>query len=153
MRTHEHIDKMWRGLRDIINETYQNNASMDERLCLRDYAENISWSDDLNKLLAEETHNEKQHRHTRTVRGFSAQDAAKLILCGNVLRGSELREMPSALTFITYRKTAAEGNLIGWIIREFITPEWRALVEAKDYSELMQAADAQVSGGTQASHV
>lgn len=142
MKSHDHINAMWQGLREIINETYQNNESREERLALRDYAENISWSDDLEKLLREETANEKQHRGTRSVRGFSSQDAAKLVLCGNVLSGSRLKQIPSALTFITYRKSAAEANLIGWIVKEFITPEWLALVESKDYGQLMKDGEA-----------
>ena len=146
MKTHEHINVMWRGLRDIINAAYASdksiaNSKSDEIAALRDYAENISWHDDLEKLLREETANEKQHRGTRAVRGFSSQDAAKLVLCGNVLQGARLKQIPSALTFITFRKGAAEANLLGWLVREFVTPEWSALVEAKDYSQLMKAGE------------
>lgn len=141
MKPHDHISQMWQGLREIINRTYAESDRDESKNALRDYAEDISWSDDLEKLLSEETHNEKQHRGQRSMRGFSTQDAAKLILCTNVLRGSELSTMPSALTFIQFRATAAEANLIGYLIRDFVTPEWRALVEAYDYSDLMKQAE------------
>lgn len=136
--THQHINQLWLGLRDAIDRAYQS-ATNDESKSLRDYARNISWSDDLEKLLASETTNEKQHRNTRSVRGFSSQDAAKLIICGNVLRGSELKTIPSALTFITFRKSAAEANLLGYLIREHVTPDWKASVQSLDYSECMKA--------------
>ena len=141
MKTHDHISQIWQDLRETINQAYKASSSSDEGSALRDYAENISWHDDLEKLLASEVTNERQHRGTRSVRGFSSQDAAKLILCGNILRGSELTEMPSALTFITLRPSAAEANLIGYLIREFVTPEWKQAVESYDYSELMKNAE------------
>ena len=146
LNTHQHITQIWDGLRDAIDATYAASQKKDfsgsayaNSSCLRDYARNISWSDDLEKLLASETANEKQHRNARSVRGFSSQDAAKLIICGNVLRGSELKTIPSALTFITFRPSAAEANLIGYLIREHVTPKWKASVQSLDYSECMKA--------------
>ena len=138
--THQHITQIWDGLRDAVDRAYQS-ATTDETKALRDYARNISWSDDLEKLLASETTNEKQHRNARSVRGFSSQDAAKLIICGNVLQGSELETIPSALTFITFRKSAAEANLLGYLIREHVTPEWKQSVQSLDYSECMKSSE------------
>jgi len=140
LNTHQHITQIWDGLRDAVDRAYQS-ATTDETKALRDYARNISWSDDLEKLLASETTNEKQHRNARSVRGFSSQDAAKLIICGNVLRGSELETIPSALTFITFRKSAAEANLIGYLIRAYLTPEWKQSVQSLDYSECMKSSE------------
>jgi hypothetical protein len=137
---HAHIARIWSTLRDIIDKTYQANVGEDAK-SLRDYARNQSWSDDLEKLLAEETANERQHRSLRSVRGFSSSDAAKLIICGNVLRGTELTEMPSALTFITFRRTAAEANLLGYLIRANVTPEWKVAVSSLDYAECMEASN------------
>lgn len=137
---HAHIARIWSQLRDIIDKTYQANVGEDAR-ALRDYARNQSWSDDLEKLLAEETANERQHRSLRSVRGFSSSDAAKLIICGNVLRGAELTEMPSALTFITFRRSAAEANLLGYLIRANVTPEWKDAVSSLDYAECMEASN------------
>jgi len=142
--THQHLNQLWEKLRDAIDAAYAESqkthfsgSAHDESSCLRDYARNVSWSDDLAKLLAIETTNERQHRQTRTIRGFSSQDAAKLIICGNVLRGSELQTIPSALTFMTFRASAAESNLLGYLIRAHVTPEWKKAIESLDYSECM----------------
>lgn len=35
------VNELWRELREAINEAYRNNELREERLCLRDYAENI----------------------------------------------------------------------------------------------------------------
>lgn len=146
--THQHIDQLWEQFRDAIDAAYADaqtkdfsGSAHDESSCLRDYARNISWSDAIERLLASETANERQHRQTRTVRGFSSQDAAKLIICGNVLRGSELAEIPSALTFITFRTSAAEANLLGYLIRAHVTPEWKESVDSMDYSECMKSSE------------
>jgi hypothetical protein len=139
-RIHQHITHLWSELRGIIDKTYQANIGEDAK-SLRDYARNQSWSDDLEKLLAEETANERQHRSLRSVRGFSSSDAAKLIICGNVLRGAELTAMPSALTFITFRRTAAEANLLGYLIRANVTQEWKDAVSSLDYAECMEASN------------
>ena len=138
-RIHQHISQIWSELRDIIDQTYQANIGQDAK-SLRDYARNQSWSDSLEKLLAEETTNERQHRSLRSVRGFSSSDAAKLIICGNVLRGSELTEMPSALTFMSFRHSAAEANLLGYLIRTNVTPGWKQAVASLDYAECMKEA-------------
>lgn len=137
---HAHIARIWSELRDIVDKTYQANIG-DDAKSLRDYARNQSWSDDLEKLLAEETTNERQHRSLRSVRGFSCSDAAKLIICGNVLRGAELTAMPSALTFITFRRSAAEANLLGYLIRANVTSEWKDAVASLDYADCMEAAN------------
>jgi hypothetical protein len=140
--THQHICQLWNQLRDAIDQAYQA-ATSDEGKALKDYARNVSWSDDLEKLLTSETANERQHRNSRSVRGFSSQDAAKLIICGNVLRGTELQTVPSALTFVVFRPSAAEANLLGYLIRAHVTPEWKASVESLDYSECMKNAEVQ----------
>lgn len=143
MKTKPAIDQLWDQMRGFINAEYAStkNINTDEGGALRDYAENISWSDDLEKLLSIETANEKQHRGNRpTPKGFSSQTAAKLILMRNVADGSFMAAMPSALTFITLRKSAAEAQLIGYLIRHKATPEWAKLVREFDYSKIMQAA-------------
>jgi hypothetical protein len=145
---HHHINQLWEQFRDALDAAYAESQTKKfsgdayaDSSCRRDYARNISWSDNTEKLLTTETANERQHRHTRTVRGFSSQDAAKLIICGNILRGSELSEMPSALTFITFRASAAEANLLGYLIRTHVTPEWKASVQSLDYSECMKSSE------------
>ena len=137
------INNLWQELRQAINKTYQdrpdpeNNNDAD---CLRDYAENISWSDDLAALLGRETANERQHRSNRlSVPGFSAQTAAKLILMDNALRGAEMTEMPKATAFLVLRQTAVEAEVIGFLIKGNLWPAWRKTVKSYDYADLMKA--------------
>jgi hypothetical protein len=146
--THQHINQLWNQFRDAIDAAYTDaqtkkfsGSAHEESSCLRDYARNVSWSDAVEKLLTSETANERQHRQSRSVSGFSSQDAAKLIICGNVLRGSELETIPSALTFITFRASAAEANLLGYLIRAHVTPEWKQSVQSMDYSECMKSSE------------
>lgn len=145
---HQQINQLWEHFRDAIDAAYADaqtkgfsGSAHDEVSCLRDYARNVSWSDAVEKLLTSETANERQHRSARSVRGFSSNDAAKLIICNNVLGGSELAAMPSALTFITLRASAAEANLLGYLIREHLAPEWKDAVQSLDYSECMKSAE------------
>jgi hypothetical protein len=148
LNTHQSINQIWEHFRDAIDAAYAASQSKEfsgsayaDSSCLRDYARNISWSDACEKLLATETANERQHRQSRTVRGFSSQDAARLIICNNVLRGAELTEMPSALTFITFRPSAAEANLLGYLIREHLASGWKSAVQSLDYSECMKSSE------------
>ena len=136
-RIHQHITSLWTELRNSIDLAYKANTG-ENAAVLRDYARDQSWSDYLERLLTEEAANERRHRGLRSVRGFSSSDAAKLIICGNVLRGSELAEMPSAVTFIRYRRSAAEANLLGYLIRANVTPEWKQAVSSVDYAECMK---------------
>lgn len=148
MSTKTKVDTLWREMREAINKTYETaskNSSFatqsTDATCLRDYAENISWSDDLAGLLGRESANERQHRSNRpSVPGFSVETASKLILMNNMLDGTVCAEMPSATTFLIFRKTAAEARVIGFLIREQLTPEWRDAVASMDYAKLMQSA-------------
>lgn len=140
MNTKRQIDLLWKQLRDAINTAYAdaNKRQDDDGMCLRDYAEDISWSDDLIKLLSAETANEKQHRSGRTIRNFSAATAAKLIILDNVADGSQKPEMPKPTLFLVCRKTAAESIVIGWLLRNTLTDQFRAQVKSLDYAALMQ---------------
>lgn len=144
MTTKHEIDNLWREMRRFINEAYalDRNPSDDNSTgCLRDYAENISWSDDLAALLGREAANERQHRSNRpSVSGFSAETAAKLIIMRNVRGGAALAEMPKATTFLVLRQTAVEAEVIGWLIKARIDPRWLEAIESYDYAKLMQPA-------------
>ena len=146
MNTTQTINGLWQELRQAINRTYeasqQNhlNRVLDDAQCLRDYAENISWSDDLAALLGRETANERQHRTNRpSVPGFSANTAAKLILMTNVSEGAELPELPKATMFLVLRQTAVEAEVIGYLIQSQLSPEWHKAVKSFDYAALMKA--------------
>jgi hypothetical protein len=141
MSTKTKVDKLWDELRGTINKAYAAAGDNEDLQALRDYAENVSWSDDLAALLGRETANERQHRRNRpTVPGFSAGTAAQCILMNNVRMGAEGDEMPSAVKFLVCRQTAIEAEVIGFLIRDYLSPEWCAAVNTLDYSELMKAS-------------
>lgn len=140
MTTTKQVNTLWDALRDAIDQTYKSAAAGTiQANTLRDYARDISWSDDLEALLAAETANEREHRRNRpAVKDFSSETAAKLLLMHNIADGSKLTECPPATDFLRYRKTAVEAQVLGWLIRERVTDEWREQVEAMDYAKLMQ---------------
>jgi hypothetical protein len=145
MRTKQRIDHLWQDFEDAINAAYlEANKTRDENgACLRDYARDISWNDNLAQLLRRETANEKQHRNSRpSVPGFSAESAAKLILMNQVGAGALLPTMPLATEFLQFRQTAAEARVIGFLVKKFITVEWRTSLAHLDYSQLMKSETA-----------
>jgi hypothetical protein len=139
MRTKQKVDSLWRQFRTAVNASYNAAKMAEDGESLRDYAENISWHDAMSGLLGRETANERRHRSRRpSIPGFSNETAAKLVLMQQAADGSELHEMPAATEFLIFRQTAAEARVIGWLIREHITAEWRAEFDTLDYAELMK---------------
>jgi hypothetical protein len=129
------INKLWEQIENSIN-----SASADGVSELRDYASNDGWHHDLAKLVDAETANERQHRGGRPEyyrAPISAPVAAKILLMNNIAEGSEKTEMPPATIFLQFRKTAAEGWVIGFLARKYITAEWRARVGGLDYAAIM----------------
>ena len=107
--------------------------------CLRDYAENITWSDSLSALLGRETAEERRHRSGRTsIAGFSNETAAKLILMRQAQHAAEFVEIPRATAFLVFRKTAVEAQVIGFLARNFLSQDWIAEVKSLDYAKLME---------------
>jgi hypothetical protein len=151
MDTKKTINLLWIELRQRINQAYAvaDKTRNEDGVCLRDYAENISWSDNLASLLGREAANERQHRaHRPSVSGFSVETAAKLLLMENIRFGATKEAMPSATAFLVFRQTAAEAQVIGFLIREFLDQEWRQAVVTLDYSKLMKGKpDAQCGPG------
>ena len=144
MTNTQKINTLWDEMRQAINKAYDEHGqrlSFDDGMgCLRDYAENISWSDGMAALLGRESANERQHRRNRpSVPGFSVGTAAKLILMTNVADGAKREELPSATAFLVLRQTAVEAQVIGFLIRNYLEPEWIAAVKSLDYARLMQA--------------
>jgi len=132
---------LWNEFRESITKAYRAAKSGDDAECLRDYAENTGWTDDLEKLLETETANERQHRSNRpAIPGFSAGTAARLIIMQNAVKGYLDPEMPKATAFLVWRKSAAEAHLIGFLAKGFFDPNWVKAVEKFDYAKLMQAA-------------
>ena len=134
------IDILWSDFRKAINQAYAQGEKQDfSGAALRDYAENISCSDNTAALLGRETANERQHRRNRpSVPGFSVESAAKLILINHAAEGSKLDAVPDGTMFLICCQTAAEARVIGFLVKDFITSEWRDRVSALDYSKLMQ---------------
>ncbi len=141
MNTKQKVDVLWREMRSAINNAYAlaDKERNEDGACLRDYAENISWSDDLAALLGRECANERQHRSNRpSVPGFSSETASKLILMGQVQHGAQSKEMPRATAFLVFRKTAVEAQVIGYLIRKQLSQQWLETVKSLDYANLMQ---------------
>ena len=151
--TKKQIDTLWDGFREAINAAYAEASkaastarglqgdyrSKEDGLCLRDYAENISWSDALASLLSRETDNERQHRHNRpSVPGFSVESAAKLILMEQAATGAAASEMPRATAFLVFRQSAVEAQVIGFLAKKHLPAEWRVAIANLDYAKLMQ---------------
>lgn len=139
MNTKQKIDGLWDEFREAINKAYAvaEKVRDEDGCCLRDYAENISWSDSTARLLGRETANERQHRSNRpSVPGFSNESAAKLIL---MREASRVKTMPCATTFLISRQTAIEAQVIGFLAKNQLTDAWRDAVKALDYADLMKA--------------
>ena len=137
------IDQLWREFRTAINQAYAeaNETRNEDGVCLRDYAENISWSDSLQRLLERETDNERQHRVNRpSIPGFSSITAAKLILLGQASRGAH-DDMPRATAFLVCRQSAIEAQVLGYLCKAYLSPDWHSKVESHDYSQLMQGGN------------
>jgi hypothetical protein len=141
MNTKQQINSLWKQFREAINSAYaEADKSRDENgICLRDYAEDISWSDNLSSLLDRETANERQHRSNRpSIPGFSAETAAKLILLGQASTGAQLKALPQSTAFLVFRQSAVEAQVIGFLARKYLPMEWRSAVNELDYAKLMQ---------------
>jgi hypothetical protein len=144
MNVTKQVNSLWAEFRKAINSSYAvgNRTQDDDLVCLRDYAENVSWSDDLSALLGRETANERKHRQSGNglaPHGFSAGTASMLILMRAAADGAFMTEMPRATTFLVLRQTAAEAQLIGFLCRHALSAEWCKAVRALDYAKLMAA--------------
>lgn len=143
MNTHEKINQLWEQMRDSIDSAYKAEQADPDRsgdaLCgaLRDYARDISWSDNLAALLGRETANERQHRRNRTSpKGFSIQDAAKLIVM-NCFRCGADGVLPSAIAFLIFRQTAVEAETVGFLCKAHVDQPWKSALAQLDYAKLM----------------
>lgn len=142
MSTKTKVDNLWQEFRQAINSAYKeaSKANEEDGICLRDYAENISWSDDLAGLVGRESAEERRHRNGRpSVPRFSVDTAAKLMVMENARKGAEMADMPKATAFLVLRKTAVESEVIGFLARKYMTGDWRESVRKMDYAELMKA--------------
>ncbi len=140
MQTTQTVNRLWNEMREAINKAYDAKPNDDTTYALRDYAENISMSDALAGLLDTETANERRHRNGHpSIKGFSSETAAKLLIMHNVADGSLLDAMPPAITFLVWRKTAAEARVLGFLAAGFIRAYWYEDVKKLDYAKLMDS--------------
>jgi len=135
----QQINRLWERMQAAIDAAYDHGKT-DEAAALRDYASNVSMNGAIEKLLADETANERQHR-----RGWPhANDsvigpmvAARLLLVTKFAEGSELKAMPPATDWLIYRRTAVEAELLGWLSRHAVLDDFRAECKTLDYAKLM----------------
>lgn len=142
MNPKQKVDSLWGQFREAINSAYDtaSQAQDEDGTCLRDYAENISWSDKLSVLLGRETANERRVRSNRpSVPHFSNQTAAKLLLMYQAANGAILADMPKSTGFLVFRQSAVEAQVVGFLARRYLSQEWRDTVHALDYAKLMQS--------------
>src|SRR4029077_19197040 len=136
------INKLWDMMRTAVTAAYLDADKRNDQdgICLRDYAENTSWSDNMAALLGRESANERRHRSNRpSVQGFSVDTAAKLILMTNMAEQATRNVMPNASAFLVLRQTAVEAEVLGFLARTFLSDKWRVAVKSFDYAKLMQA--------------
>jgi hypothetical protein len=148
MNTKAQVNQLWRQFREAINLAYAAASQENDEngMALRDYAENISWSDSLARLLGRESASERQHRSGRpSVPGFSIETASKLIIMEQAANGAKLaiesKPLPSATLFLVCRQTAIESQVIGYLAARFISSDWLAAVQSLDYADLMQSGE------------
>ena len=143
MTTKTQISRLWQQFleRPSTRRTRKQTRTRHDQdgQCLRDYAEHISWSDNMASLLGREAANERQHRRSRPgPSDFSVDTAAKLILLDNAAKGAGLSEMPRSTAFLVLRRTAVEAETIGFLARKYLSAEWRSAVSSLDYAKLMK---------------
>lgn len=137
--TKQKVNTLWEEFRKAINATYHDGqATVEDCSCLRDYVEELSWHDDLAKLLGRETANERQHRRgEQTPSDFSVDTASKLILMNCASKGAKRDAMPKASEFLVFRQTAVEAEVIGWLVRDHLDAVWHEELAKMDYAKLM----------------
>lgn len=149
MNIKKQVDTLWQQMRDGISTTYNKGRGDADSECLRDYAEDTTMFDALSALLGRESAEERRHRSGYPgVLGFSNETAAKVLLMNFLAAGAEGASMPKATQFLCFRKTAVEAEVIGWLCRSNLSPEWLQAVKSLRYDELMKGGrtDAQRMG-------
>ncbi len=133
------VDNLWMAFENAITLAYKQANSSEPAACLRDYARDVTWNDDLAKLVGRETANERQHRNgNRAPANFSVGTAAKLVLMNAASHGMQLTEMPGADIFLRFRHTAAEAEVIGFLVKAHLNQSWNDELATLDYAKLMQ---------------
>lgn len=147
MKPDTQIKELWEQFRDALtiaytveNKLHGNGSAHNVAGALRDYARDQMHHDDLRELLDEELQNERQ-QHSICTRAYpvyciSNLSRAKLLIMQNAVDGCTLDKMPPATIFMTYRHSAAEAMLLGFMAKGSLKHEWRNAVQAIDYTKL-----------------
>ena len=123
MNTKQIVDRLWNEARTAIDAAYNAKPQDDSTYALRDYAQNQSMTDALANLLDVEIAHERRHRNGRpSIKGFSSETAAKLILLGNLADGSLAETCHPQSRFLVWRKSAAEARVVGFLAAGFFPP-------------------------------
>lgn len=114
---------------------------------LRDYCPDHAPINRLDRLVRTEAEHEKRHREMG--RAFlsecgasikrppiSSGVAAMLIVMRNAADG----DMPDASDYLVIRDSAFEAQIIGALVRPYLSDEWRAAVQSLDYAKIMDGA-------------
>jgi hypothetical protein len=154
MNKSKQIESLWDTFQAAIDAAYKDATkdwNDDPRYCLRNYASNVGWHDEMQLLIDKETEEERKHRKARPyVVGegnkfyVSAINAAKLLLMTGAAdvvskdtKNASLSSIPPApFRWLMIRRTIAEAELLGWIVRDYLTVEWCEQVKAIDYTKL-----------------
>jgi hypothetical protein len=136
------VSKLWEQLEDALTEGYKSNAEVKE--FLRDYVPNIAWTDALSRLVGREAAAEREHRKfgrdwAAYHGSLSVATAAKLMVLHQIGKGAQLKSMPPATDFLRFRPSAVEAQVVGYLLRDMLKPEWIAEAVALDYSKAVAA--------------
>lgn len=129
--THKQIENLWQQVVNAIDSAAIPGS--EEAWALRDYRSNSSHGL-LAKLISRESAHERQHRKTRHHGHLSVPDAAKLLTMSAMATGAQQTTMPPATIFLSFRDTAAESYLLGYLLRNTLSADWIREADALDYA-------------------
>lgn len=140
------VDRLWRQFRTAIDAAYQAADHHDPAAALRDYAENHSMVDKLDRLLEETTREERDHRrhdgmYGRPVRRpVTMPHAAKILILHAAGDGAAAtpEKAPRITDWLQYRRTYVEAHIVGYLIRRHVDPAWVVACQALDYAAVMK---------------
>lgn len=143
MNYKKQVDKLWEGLEAALIEGYKTNPEVKEHL--RDYVPDITWTDALSALVGREAAAERKHRGwgpewAKYHRPFPVALAAKLMVVHQIGQGAGLKSLPPATDFLRFRPSAVEAQIVGYCLRNVLTPEWIAEAQALDYAQAVKPA-------------
>lgn len=135
------IDRLWRQFRTAIDAAYKGAQSDDPAAALRDYAENVGLIDKLDRLVRTTTQEERQHRSHKPASlppyRVSAVHCARLLILHAAGDGAARTTAPESTDWLIYRREHCEAELIGWLIRAHVSPEFVSACNALDYAKVV----------------